>query len=38
VLSVIAFFIAGGIVLTFVDPQEGRRAAREQETALDASA
>jgi UMF1 family MFS transporter len=34
VLSVIAFFIAGALVLSFVDPEEGRAAARAEEAAL----
>jgi UMF1 family MFS transporter len=34
ILSVIAFFIAGGAVLAFVDVDEGQRAAREGEAAL----
>jgi MFS transporter, UMF1 family len=32
ILSVVAFFVLGAVVLTFVDVDEGRRAAREAET------
>jgi UMF1 family MFS transporter len=39
VLSIIVFFVAGGILLAFVDVEEGQRAAREAEARLtDASA
>jgi UMF1 family MFS transporter len=31
ILSLIVFFIAGGVILSFVDVEEGRRAAREAE-------
>jgi MFS transporter, UMF1 family len=34
VLSVIAFFVVGAVVLSFVDPEEGRRAARAHEAQL----
>jgi hypothetical protein len=34
VLSVIAFFVVGGWLLTRVDVEEGRRAAREAEAAV----
>lgn len=37
-LSVLGFFIAGAIVLTFVDPAAGRRAAREEEEVLERAA
>jgi UMF1 family MFS transporter len=39
ILSIIVFFVAGGILLAFVDVTEGQRAAREAEARLtDASA
>jgi UMF1 family MFS transporter len=39
ILSIIVFFLAGGILLAFVDVKEGQRAAREAEARLtDASA
>jgi UMF1 family MFS transporter len=39
ILSIIVFFVAGGILLAFVDVKEGQRAAREAEARLtDASA
>jgi len=31
-LSIVAFFVLGGVILTFVDVEAGRRAAREAET------
>jgi UMF1 family MFS transporter len=34
VLSIIVFFVAGGILLAFVDVEEGQRAAREAEARL----
>ena len=34
ILSVIAFFIVGGVLLHFVDVEQGQRAAREAEAAL----
>jgi MFS transporter, UMF1 family len=34
VLSVVAFFVAGAAVLAFVDPDAGRRAARERDASL----
>ena len=34
ILSLIVFFVAGGVLLTFVDVDEGRRRAREAEAAL----
>jgi UMF1 family MFS transporter len=33
VLSLIAFFIVGGLLLTFVDVEEGRRVARAEDAA-----
>jgi UMF1 family MFS transporter len=35
ILSVILFFIVGGVLLHFVDIDEGRRAAREAEQQFD---
>jgi UMF1 family MFS transporter len=34
ILSLIVFFVAGGVLLTFVDVDEGRRRARQAEAAL----
>ena len=34
ILSVIVFFIVGGIVMWFVDPKEGERAARAADAAV----
>jgi UMF1 family MFS transporter len=31
-LSIVAFFVLGGVILTFVDVEAGRRAAREAGT------
>ena len=36
ILSVIAFFVVGGVLLHFVDVEQGQRAAREAEAALSA--
>ncbi len=33
VLSIVAFFIGGGLLLTFVDVEEGRRVARAEDAA-----
>jgi UMF1 family MFS transporter len=37
ILALIVFFVAGGVVLAFVDVEEGRRRAREAEAALAAA-
>jgi MFS transporter, UMF1 family len=34
ILAVIVFFVAGGVVLWFVDVEEGQRVARAEEEAL----
>jgi UMF1 family MFS transporter len=36
ILSIIAFFVVGGVLLHFVDVEQGQRAAREAEAALSA--
>jgi MFS transporter, UMF1 family len=37
ILALIVFFVAGGLLLAFVDVDEGRRHAREAEAALAAA-
>jgi len=37
ILALIAFFLAGGVLLWFVDVEEGRRHARDAEAALTAA-
>jgi len=37
ILALIVFFVAGGVLLWFVDVEEGRRHAREAEAALAAA-